>query len=83
MLKIMEKENVPVPERMWLHKKTRRQMFRERHPALGRRPQKAITPAAAIVMVCTCCAEVYTPTKIVLFGLSAAWVAGFLIANGK
>ena len=81
MLKIMEKENVPVPERMWLHKKTRRQMFRERHPTLGRRSLKAITAAAAIVMVCTCCAEVYTPGKMVLFGLSAAWVAGYLLVK--
>ena len=81
MLKIMEKENVPVPERMWLHKKTRRQMFRERHSALGRRSLKAITAAAAIVMVCTCCAEVYTPGKMALFGLSAAWVAGYLLVR--
>lgn len=81
MLKIMEKENVPVPERMWLHKKTRRQMFRERHPALGRRSLKAITAAAAIVMVCTCCAEVYTSEKMVLFALSVAWVTVYLLVR--
>lgn len=83
MLKIMEKENIPVPERMWIHKKSRRQMFRDRHPALGRKILKGVTAAAAIVMVCTCCSEVYTPAKMALFWLSAAWVAGFLITNGK
>ena len=66
-------------QKIYVRRKTRRQMFRERHPALGRRSLKAITAAAAIVMVCTCCAEVYTPAKMVLFGLSVAWVAGYLI----
>lgn len=70
-------------QKIYVRRKTRRQMFKEHHPALGRKVLKAVTAAAAIVMVCTCCAEVYTPAKIVLFGLSAAWVAGFLIANGK
>ena len=66
-------------QKIYVRRKTRRQMFRERHPTLGRRILKVITAAAAIVMVCTCCAEVYTPGKMVLFGLSAAWVAGYLI----
>lgn len=66
-------------QKIYVRRKTRRQMFRERHPTLGRRILKVITAAAAIVMVCTCCAEVYTPAKMVLFGLSVAWVAGYLI----
>ena len=70
-------------QKIYVRRKTRRQMFRERHPALGRRSLKAITAAAAIVMVCTCCAEVYTPAKMVLFGLSAAWVAGYLIGGER
>ena len=40
---------------------------------------KAVTAAAMIVMIWTGCAEVYTPAKMVLFGLSVAWVAGYLI----
>ena len=66
-------------QKIYVRRKTRRQMFRERHPTLGRKVLKTITAAAAIVMVCTCCAEVYTPGKMVLFGLSVAWVAGYLI----
>lgn len=66
-------------QKIYVRRKTRRQMFRERHPALGRQILKTVTAAAAIVMVCTCCAEVYTPAKMVLFGLSVAWVAGYLI----
>ena len=68
-------------QKIYVRRKTRRQMFRERHPALGRQILKTVTAAAAIVMVCTCCAEVYTPAKIVLFGLSAAWVAGYLMVK--
>ena len=68
-------------QKIYVRRKTRRQMFKEQHPALGRRTLKTITAAAAIVMVCTCCAEVYTPGKIVLFGLSAAWVAGYLLVK--
>ena len=79
MLKVMWLDDIPAPNRMYLHRKTRRQMFKERHPTLGRKALKAVTAAAAIVMVCTCCAEVYTPAKMVLFGLSVAWVAGYLI----
>ena len=66
-------------QKIYVRRKSRRQMFRERHPALGRQILKTVTAAAAIVMVCTCCAEVYTPAKMVLFGLSVAWVAGYLI----
>ena len=66
-------------QKIYVRRKTRRQMFRGRHPALGRQILKTVTAAAAIVMVCTCCAEVYTPAKMVLFGLSVAWVAGYLI----
>ena len=66
-------------QKTYYRRKTRRQMFRERHPTLGRKALKAVTAAAAIVMICTCCAEVYTPAKMVLFGLSVAWVAGYLI----
>ena len=66
-------------QKIYVRRKTRRQMFKEHHPALGRKVLKAVTAAAAIVMVCTCCAEVYTPGKMALFGLSAAWVAGYLI----
>ena len=68
-------------QKIYVRRKTRRQMFRERHPTLGRKALKAVTAAAAIVMVCTCCAEVYTAAKMVLFGLSAAWVAGCLIVR--
>ena len=68
-------------QKIYVRRKTRWQMFRERHPTLGRRTLKAITAAAAIVMVCTCCAEVYTPGKMVLFGLSVAWVAGYLLVR--
>ena len=68
-------------QKIYVRRKTRQQMFRERHPTLGRRILKVITAAAAIVMVCTCCAEVYTPAKMVLFGLSVAWVAGYLIVR--
>lgn len=66
-------------QKIYVRRKSRRQMFKEHHPALGRKVLKAVTAAAAIVMVCTCCAEVYTPAKMVLFGLSVAWVAGYLI----
>lgn len=66
-------------QKTYYRRKTRRQMFRERHPTLGRKALKTITAAAAIVMVCTCCAEVYTPGKIVLFVLSVVWVAGYLL----
>ena len=68
-------------QKIYVRRKTRRQMFRERHPTLGRRILKVITAAAAIVMVCTCCAEVYTPGKMVLFALSAAWVVGYLMVK--
>lgn len=68
-------------QKIYVRRKTRRQMFRERHPALGRKVLKAVTAAAAIVMVCTCCAEVYTPAKMVLFGLSVAWVVGYLMVK--
>ena len=68
-------------QKIYVRRKTRRQMFRERHPTLGRRTLKTITAAAAIVMVCTCCAEVYTPGKMVLFALSVAWVAGYLLVR--
>lgn len=68
-------------QKTYYRHKSRRQMFRERHPTLGRRALKAVTAAAAIVMVCTCCAEVYAPGKMVLFGLSAAWVAGYLLVK--
>ena len=68
-------------QKIYVRRKTRRQMFRERHPTLGRKALKAVTAAAAIVMVCTCCAEVYTPAKMVLFGLSVAWVAGYLLVR--
>ena len=66
-------------QKIYVRRKTRRQMFKEHHPELGQKVLKAVTAAAAIVMVCTCCAEVYTPGKMVLFGLSVAWVAGYLI----
>lgn len=69
-------------QKIYVRRKSRRQMFRERHPILGRRTLKTITAAAAIVMVCTCCAEVYTAAKMVLFGLSAAWVVGYLLGRG-
>ena len=68
-------------QKIYVRRKSRRQMFRERHPTLERKALKAITAAAAIVMVCTCCAEVYTPAKMVLFGLSVAWVAGYLLVK--
>ena len=68
-------------QKIYVRRKTRRQMFKEHHPALGRKVLKAVTAAAAIVMVCTCCAEVYTPAKMVLFGLSVAWVAGYLLVR--
>mgnify|MGYP005796802481 CR=1 FL=1 len=68
-------------QKTYYRRKTRRQMFREQHPTFGRRTLKAITAAAAIVMVCTCCAEVYTPAKMVLFGLSVAWVVGYLMVK--
>ena len=68
-------------QKIYVRRKTRRQMFRERHPTLGRKALKAITAAAAIVMACTCCAEVYTPGKMALFGLSVSWVAGYLIVR--
>ena len=68
-------------QKIYVRRKTRRQMFRERHPTLGRKALKAVTAAAAIVMVCTCCAEVYTPAKMVLFGLSVAWIAGYLLVR--
>lgn len=68
-------------QKIYVRRKSRRQIFRERHPTLGRRTLKTITAAAAIVMVCTCCAEVYTPGKMVLFGLSATWVTGYLLVK--
>ena len=68
-------------QKIYVRRKSSRQMFRERHPTLGRKALKTITAAAAIVMVCTCCAEVYTPGKMVLFALSAVWVAGYLLVK--
>lgn len=68
-------------QKIYVRRKSRRQMFRELHPTLGRKVLKTVTAAAAIVMVCTCCAEVYTAAKMVLFGLSVAWVAGYLLVK--
>ena len=42
---------------------------------------KAATVTALCTLVGTSAAEVYTPVKLVLFGISLAWVFGFFIAN--